>query len=245
MPMRPATSRLCCAIALAVATALPAQAEVFINEIHYDNAGTDVGEAIEVVGSAGESLAGYQLVLYNGSNNQMYRTDTLPAGNAATCGGQVRLATVDYPLDALQNGSPDGVALVDPQGNVVQFLSYEGTMTETNGPAAGITSTDIGVMEPNNAPVGTSLQLGGSGNVAADFSWNASATQTFGTCNNDQTFGEPGNAAPRVTGTFPVDGALDFPYAASLTVTFSEPVIAQPGAFTLACDGMARRRSPV
>src|SRR5690606_7844481 len=139
--------------------------EVFINEIHYDNAGADVGEAIEVVGTAGEDLSGYSLVLYNGSNNQTYSTTAVPAGNAVTCGGNVRIATVNYPADGIQNGSPDGVALVDAQGNVVEFLSYEGTMTAANGPAAGMTSVDIGVSEPNSAPVGTSLQLRGDGNV--------------------------------------------------------------------------------
>lgn len=241
--MRPERSTLFCAIALAVAAAFPAQAEVFINEIHYDNAGADVGEAIEVVGSAGEDLAGYQLVLYNGSNNQTYSTTALPAGNAATCGGNVRIATVNYPVDGLQNGSPDGVALVDPKGNVVEFLSYEGTMTAANGPAAGMTSVDIGVSEPSNTPIGTSLQLAGDGNVAADFTWAESAAATFGTCNNGQTFGEPGNAAPRVVSTFPADGATDFPYAADLSVTFSEPVVASPGAFALTCAGVAPRRA--
>ena len=241
--MRGKRSTLFCAVALAVAATFPAQAEVFINEIHYDNAGTDAGEAIEVVGSAGESLAGYQLVRYNGNGGASYGTDTLPAGTLATCGGQVSFATVNYPLDGLQNGSPDGVALVDPQGNVLQFLSYEGTFTASNGPAAGMTSVDIGVAEANTAPVGTSLQLTGTGNVAADFSWADSATQTFGTCNNGQSFGEAGNAAPRVVETFPAEGSSDFPYAADLTVTFSEPVVVRPGAFSLSCDGVGRRRT--
>src|SRR5690606_29360648 len=240
--MRLHRSALGYAIALAFAATFPAQAEVFVNEIHYDNIGTDVGEAIEVVGSAGESLAGYQVVLYNGSNGQSYRTDTLPEGNPATCGGQVRFAVVDYPQDGLQNGAPDGIALIDPQGGVVQFLSYEGTMTAMNGPAAGMTSTDIGVEQANNTPIGLSLQLGGEGNVYGDFAWAVSATATFGTCNNDQSFGEPGNAAPRVVDTFPAQGSSDFPYAAPLTVTFSEPVTARPGAFTLDCGDLPRRR---
>lgn len=240
--MRLASTRLGCALALAMAATYPAQAEVFINEIHYDNAGADVGEAIEVVGSAGESLAGYQIVRYNGNGGGSYGTDTLPAGNLATCGGQVRFATITYPLDGLQNGAPDGVALVDPQGNVVQFLSYEGTFTATNGPAAGMTSTDIGVAELGTSPVDHSLQLGGIGNVYSDFSWAEAAIATFGTCNNNQSFGEPVNAAPRVVDTFPTQGSSDFPYAADLTVRFSEPVVAQAGAFTLSCDGVARRR---
>ena len=40
---------------------------VFINEIHYDNDGTDVGEFIEIAGPAGTSLSGWKIVLYNGN----------------------------------------------------------------------------------------------------------------------------------------------------------------------------------
>jgi beta-glucanase (GH16 family) len=36
-----------------------ASAGVWINEIHYDNAGTDTGERIEVAGDAGTSLSGW------------------------------------------------------------------------------------------------------------------------------------------------------------------------------------------
>ena len=36
---------------------------VFINEIHYDNAGTDAGEAIEIAGPAGTNLTGWSVVL--------------------------------------------------------------------------------------------------------------------------------------------------------------------------------------
>ena len=39
----------------------------FISEIHYDNASSDVGEFIEVTGTAGFDLTGFSLVLYNGS----------------------------------------------------------------------------------------------------------------------------------------------------------------------------------
>jgi hypothetical protein len=72
-------SRLILASALALA-ASGAQAAVFINEIHYDNLDVDAGEAIEVVATAGENLSDYDIVLYNGSNNQTYDTDAVPAG---------------------------------------------------------------------------------------------------------------------------------------------------------------------
>jgi hypothetical protein len=41
---------------------------VFINELHYDNVGTDSGEAIELAGPAGTDLTGWTLVLYNGTS---------------------------------------------------------------------------------------------------------------------------------------------------------------------------------
>jgi hypothetical protein len=59
--------------------------------------------------------------------------------------GTIRL---EYPQTAngtIQNGPTDAIALVDPAGRVIQFLSYEGVVTASNGPAAGLTSTDIGV----------------------------------------------------------------------------------------------------
>jgi predicted extracellular nuclease len=42
--------------------------------------------------------------------------------------------------------------------------------------------------------------------------------------------------APTVTSTFPVNGATNFPVAADLTVTFSEPVNASTSAFSLSCS---------
>ena len=52
-------------------------ADVFINEIHYDNDSTDANEAIEIAGPAGTDLSGWSLVLYNGANGQVYDTDAL------------------------------------------------------------------------------------------------------------------------------------------------------------------------
>ena len=54
---------------------------------------------------------------------------------------------IDYPSNGLQNGSPDGIALVDAGNVLVEFLSYEGTFTGVGGPAAGMTSIDVGVSE--------------------------------------------------------------------------------------------------
>src|SRR5699024_4233635 len=62
---------------LGVGFAVPAYAagEVFISEIHYDNAGTDTGEAIEVQAPEGTDLTGWQVVLFNGSGGGVYDTE--------------------------------------------------------------------------------------------------------------------------------------------------------------------------
>ena len=108
------------------------------NEIHYDNLGIDAGETIEIEGPAGAVVTGFRIVLYNGNGGAPYGvTHTLSGMIPASCGTRGVL-TFSYPTDGIQNGSPDGMALVNAQGNVIEFLSYEGTFTAMSGVAAGI-----------------------------------------------------------------------------------------------------------
>lgn len=151
---------------------------VRISEIHYDNSGTDTGERIEVTGPAGKDLSGWSLVLYNGSGGAVYRTNALTGLIPATCGAE-GVVVVSYPVDGIQNGSPDGVALVDNTGKLVEFLSYEGAFTGVGGAANGVLSTDIGVSETSTTTVGFSLQRNGFGG------WDAPAANTFGGCNDE------------------------------------------------------------
>jgi hypothetical protein len=171
---------------------------VFINEIHYDNDGADTGERIEIAGPAGTDLTGWSLVRYNGSNGLVYSTpaaNNVLSGVLEDQGGGFGTAVVSYPANGLQNGAPDGIALVDALGAVVQFLSYEGAMTAADGPAAGMTSTDIGVAQAGSEPAGSALQLTGTGTEYTAFTWIATAaSNTFGTPNTGQSFG--GDTAP-------------------------------------------------
>ena len=171
----------------------PANGAVFINEIHYDNSGTDTGEAIEIAGPAGLDLAGWSLVLYNGTGGTSYGTINLSGVLTDQAGG---IGTASVTAVGLQNGSPDGVALVNAAAGVEQFLSYEGGFTATNGPAVGIASTDIGVMENGSGPVGGSLGLIGDGDRYDEFAW-AAMMASFGEVNTGQTFnGEGGSPDP-------------------------------------------------
>jgi endonuclease I/methionine-rich copper-binding protein CopC len=230
-----------------VFASLSAQAEVFINEIHYDDADTptagDQNEALEIVATNGEDLSLYDIVLYNGSTPSSavtYDTDAIAVGSIVTCGSNVRIGVVNYTSPAqLQNGGNDAIALVRrSSSNVVQFLSYEGVATASNGPAAGQTSISIPVSESNSTAEGTSLQLGGTGATYANFSWNASAANTFGACNNNQTFnlGSPVNVLPSVTSTSPVNNGSVLPGTTNFSVSFSESVTATSNAFILQCS---------
>ena len=159
--------------------------DVFINEIHYDNDGTDIGEGVEIAGPAGTDLSGWQIVLYNGATGASYGTINLSGVIADQDNG---FGTLAFFRAGIQNGDPDGLALVDDLGNVIQFLSYDGEFTATNGPATGLPSTDIIVNEQTTSPVGESLQLGGNGTIYENFSWNPAAAETFGSINNSQSF---------------------------------------------------------
>jgi predicted extracellular nuclease len=169
-------------------------ANVFVNELHYDNAGGDVNEAIEVAGVAGTNLAGWRIVLYNGNGGVAYAATGGSANGIALSGiipdQSNGFGTLSFPAPGIQNGAPDGFALVDNLGRVVQFLSYEGTFTATNGPAAGLTSTDIGVAQDGDA-IGTSLQLTGTGSNYEDFVWAPAQTSTNAAANTGQSFLSP------------------------------------------------------
>lgn len=160
---------------LAGAAALPS---VRISEIHYDNAGTDAGEAIEVSAPAGTDLTGWSVLLYNGNGGAVYDTKALSGVVADACSGR-GVVVVNYPVNGIQNGAPDGMALVDNTGALVEFLSYEGSFAGVGGAANGVTSTDIGVLELGTEAVGQSLQRQPNG------TWAAPATATLGSCNDN------------------------------------------------------------
>lgn len=156
---------------------------IFVNEVHYDNKTLDSGEAIEVAGPAGTNLSGWNLVLYNGANGSVYDTKAL-SGTIPDQQNDVGTMAFSFPTNGIQNGAPDGIALVDAGNNVVQFLSYEGAFVAADGPASGMTSTDIGVTESSTTPFGFSMQLVGTGRESGDFTWSSSLPDTFGSLNN-------------------------------------------------------------
>lgn len=159
---------------------------VWINEFHYDNTGADTGEFIEIAGPVDTDLLGWSIVLYNGNGGGTYGS-TIDLSSAVLTGEVNGIGFWSVAVPGLQNGAPDGFALVDGTGAVIEFLSYEGSFTAVGGPADGLTSTDINVSEPNDTPIGFSLQRVGEGRVASDFTWAAPAAETPMAVNDGQT----------------------------------------------------------
>ncbi len=143
-----------------------------INEIHYDNAGGDQGEFVEIRVNAGDDISQATVELYNGSNGNTYATTAL-ADLEMTTDGEFDYYVWNRPTNGIQNGAPDGLALSNG-GDVIEFLSYEGTLTANNGTAAGQTSTDIGVAENGGTEVGHSLQRELDGSWRAETEANTS-----------------------------------------------------------------------
>lgn len=160
-------------LALTNCVALNIHAAVVINEIDYDQPGTDSAEFIELFNSGSSiiSLDNYFIDLINGSNSASYRNIDLTgfsinAGSYfVVCSAASLVANCNYSFTSsnswFQNGAADAVALYEG-ANLLDALSYEGILSPyTEGDASSISdsNTDIvsisriidGVDSNNNA----------------------------------------------------------------------------------------------
>jgi hypothetical protein len=119
--------------------------ELVINEVDYDMVGTDTAEYIEIYNASADSasLAGLELVLVNGATNTVYDTVELSlagslasgqylviAGPLVSVPGTAKKLDPVWSQDQVQNGGPDGLALIDAVTHtVIDALSYEGSIT--------------------------------------------------------------------------------------------------------------------
>jgi hypothetical protein len=174
-----------------------------INEVDYDNINADNAEYIELLNTTPDpiALSGHKVVLVNGSNNTTYTTlDLGPAGSIApgqylviakpsfTVPGGVLKIDFNGDADKIQNGSPDGIALVGG-GALIDALSYEGAMTAVAIDGVGMVSLVEGTVLPvdvadSNTVVGSLARLpDGSDTDDAAADWKFTANLTPGAAN--------------------------------------------------------------
>jgi len=141
----------------------------WINEFHYDNASSDINELVEVVLWDTIDANSVTLSLYNGNGGTVYASYNVGADMTM---GEIGTGYVIYSVlhAGIQNGSPDGIA-IDISGTISHFISYEGSMTATGGPAAGMTSEDVLIAEHGGSTENSSIGLSGSGSEPMHFAW--------------------------------------------------------------------------
>ncbi|MFZ1688196.1 MAG: Calx-beta domain-containing protein, partial [Flavobacteriales bacterium] len=114
-------------------------ATLVINEIDYDNVGTDDAEWLELYnyGASTLDLTGFKVEFFNGQNSSVYKTITLASGTVAAGGYFVignnattpNINLVVTPTSNLiENGSPDAMGLRTPANIMVDAISYEGSV---------------------------------------------------------------------------------------------------------------------
>lgn len=143
--------------------------EPFISEVHYDNAGADVGEFVAVTGPQGLDLNGWEIALYNGSNGSVY--GVLPWTGQLLAGSDDVIEAY-WPATGLQNG-PDAIALISDSGTVADFIAYEQAVTANDGAAAGATARLLPLSEGGSTVAGDSLQRVGA---LSEWLWIAGAS---------------------------------------------------------------------
>ncbi len=144
---------------------------VFISEINYT--GSDKGIELSVDGTM--DLSGWSLVFYKGTNRKVYHTIDLSQNLSDGA------LWIEY--SNISDGHPKGagVALISDDGDVQEFLSYNGSFAAKDGPAANYKkeSINIGTITDNSGSEGKSLQKVGD-------AW-VSLNKTPGTLNSNRT----------------------------------------------------------
>ncbi|MFP4438820.1 MAG: PKD domain-containing protein [Chloroflexaceae bacterium] len=137
-------------------TGAPVESTLVINEIDYDQPGTDAAEFVEIknTGSTAVNLDSYNLLLVGGPSGPAYVTVNLPNMSLAAgdyyvvCGDAANVPDCD--LDSspdtnfIQNGAPDAVAL-QVNGTVVEAVSYEGNTIAPYTEGTGTSAADDNV----------------------------------------------------------------------------------------------------
>ena len=152
------------------------RAHLVINEVDYDEPGTDTTEFIEIYNptAATIDMSNFAAVLVNGADNKEYTRINLTGSLSPDSYLVIASATVQVDPNAtlikfgaasnnIQNGSPDGIAIIDKStGEIIDALSYGGSMTAAiitgfTGTRSLVEGTATTVLDTNTAGVIRSL----------------------------------------------------------------------------------------
>ncbi|MHA6326922.1 Hint domain-containing protein [Roseivivax sp. CAU 1753] len=117
----------------------------YISEVDYKN--SSANDFVEIAATSGADMSGYSVYVYKGEGVIFDGPLSLGSSVSTNDGKDVYVVDSATPEFAGFNNQY-AVALVDDLGNVVQFVSFHGnSVTATEGPANGLTSTEIGTAD--------------------------------------------------------------------------------------------------
>lgn len=176
--------RFTCLLCAFLCTGIYAKSPIaWINEIHYDNAGTDQNEFVEVVVIDPENyyLGDLALYMYNGYDGKCYCLDTVDEFDL--CGRFDQYQFYVWYHHGIQNDT-EGMQLVF-KDTTLDILAYEGSFIGATDPGTGLEFPDICVCEPSSSTPTNSIYL--SGTQGSEWIY---GTATPGQINPGQSFSE-------------------------------------------------------
>jgi len=220
------------ASALTLALASVSHADILINEVDADQTSTDIAEFIELFdgGLGNQSLDGYSLVFYNGSNDLSYQAFSLDGystnndGYFVLCGDATQVANCDLDVspdsNLIQNGA-DAVALYVASASnfptntavtttaLVDAVVYDTSDADDSGLLVLLNAGQPQLNENENA-ASTTDSIQRCGGAARDTDGFVVAAPTAGVANQCSVVVEPsiGLCGDEATGIHAIQGAI-------------------------------------
>ena len=155
---------------LTISTTALAQVGLKINEVDYDQLGTDSAEYLELFNADANAidLGNYSVLLVNGFNGTPYDTITLPTFTLnpgaffVICGngGFVPNCNLTMPVysNMIQNGSPDAIAIIETSsGNIIDAILYEDS---TSNPSPYEEGTGVPFVQSDTIVTSPGISMG-------------------------------------------------------------------------------------
>jgi predicted extracellular nuclease len=202
--------------------------------------GSSNNKALEIYNGTGAAInlatGGYSILMsFNGGTSTftINLTGTVAAGDAYVVAPTNANATILGQADqtagtAWFNG--DDAVVLRKGASVIDVFGQVGVDPGTQWPGGGENDT----LRRMDTVCAGDTNSGDAFDASAE--WEIFAQDTFGGLGSHTANCPAEDAAPGVTSTYPVDGAIDFPIGANLSVTFSEPVSLTGAWFDLTCS---------
>ena len=160
----------------------------YINEIHYDNDGTDMNERIEVAVDAADNAA-YYLTVFNNFNTGFVYGSNDPSLATISAPDAFGIKYIVFSISGFSGRPFLGVYMTDESDTRLEILMFGGAGTQ-------FSEYDVGVFEDGTGPSNFSLQR-----RVGSTTWDSSRQSTFGAANIETT--RPSPVAPTMVSPAP------------------------------------------